>query len=150
MRAIDRWLGLYAESHRHATNKLIHWICVPIIVWTVVALLYCLPAPLPGLWAWIAGSAACAYYIVLSPRLAVGLAVVLLLLLAFTAALHTLIGVGSLALVAAAVFVAAWIGQFVGHEIEGKKPSFFTDLAFLLIGPAWIMAFIYRRSGWSY
>ena len=37
------------------------------------------------------------------------------------------------------VFVVTWIGQFVGHKIEGKKPSFFEDLQFLLIGPAWVV-----------
>ena len=36
------------------------------------------------------------------------------------------------------VFVFSWIGQFIGHKIEGKKPSFLEDLLFLLVGPAWI------------
>ena len=53
-------------------------------------------------------------------------------------------------LIGIAVFVGAWIGQFIGHKIEGKKPSFFKDVQFLLIGPAWLMAFIYRRAGWEY
>ena len=48
------------------------------------------------------------------------------------------------------VFVVAWIGQFVGHKIEGKKPSFFEDLQFLLIGPAWLMHFLYKKAGISY
>jgi len=52
--------------------------------------------------------------------------------------------------VAATVFVAAWIGQFIGHRIEGKKPSFLEDLRFLLIGPAWLLAFVYRRLGIPY
>ena len=37
------------------------------------------------------------------------------------------------------IFVVAWIGQFYGHKVEGKKPSFFKDLQFLLIGPVWCM-----------
>jgi uncharacterized membrane protein YGL010W len=52
--------------------------------------------------------------------------------------------------VAAVVFVLAWIGQFVGHLIEGRKPSFFEDIKFLLIGPAWLLGFIYRRAGIPY
>ena len=48
------------------------------------------------------------------------------------------------------IFVVAWIGQFVGHKIEGKKPSFFKDLQFLLVGPMWLMHFIYKRVGISY
>ena len=48
------------------------------------------------------------------------------------------------------VFVVAWIGQFIGHKIEGKKPSFLQDLQFLLIGPAWLLGFIYRKLGIRY
>jgi uncharacterized membrane protein YGL010W len=48
------------------------------------------------------------------------------------------------------IFTGAWIGQFVGHKIEGKKPSFFKDLQFLLIGPAWLLSFIYRKIGITY
>ena len=47
-------------------------------------------------------------------------------------------------------FTLAWVGQFIGHRIEGKKPSFLQDLSFLLIGPAWLMSFIYRRLGQRY
>jgi uncharacterized membrane protein YGL010W len=36
------------------------------------------------------------------------------------------------------IFVVAWIGQFYGHHLEGRKPSFLTDLQYLLIGPIWI------------
>jgi uncharacterized membrane protein YGL010W len=43
------------------------------------------------------------------------------------------------------VFVLAWIGQFIGHKIEGKKPSFFDDLRYLLIGPLFVLAVLYRR-----
>jgi uncharacterized membrane protein YGL010W len=42
------------------------------------------------------------------------------------------------------IFVLAWIGQFIGHSIEGKKPSFLKDIQFLLIGPAWLMNFILK------
>jgi uncharacterized membrane protein YGL010W len=45
------------------------------------------------------------------------------------------------------VFVVAWIGQFYGHKIEGKKPSFLKDIQFLMIGPAWLMSFIYKKLG---
>ena len=150
MRSIDRWLGLYAESHRNPTNKQIHWLCVPVIVWSVVALLYAIPAPITGLWAWIAGLLAFGYYLALSPRLAVGLSLGMILFAALAHFGVQRLGQSGLAILAGVLFVAAWIGQFIGHEIEGKKPSFFTDLAFLLIGPAWLMAFVYRRLRLSY
>ena len=49
-----------------------------------------------------------------------------------------------------AIFVVAWIGQFVGHAVEGRRPSFFKDLQFLLIGPLWLLSFAYRRLGLRY
>jgi uncharacterized membrane protein YGL010W len=49
-----------------------------------------------------------------------------------------------------AVFVLAWIGQFIGHEIEGKRPSFLTDLTYLLIGPLWVWAKLLRKLGVAY
>ena len=49
---------------------------------------------------------------------------------------------GSLCL---ALFVVAWIGQFIGHHYEGKRPSFFKDVQFLMIGPLWLLSFVYRK-----
>ena len=43
-----------------------------------------------------------------------------------------------------AVFAVTWVAQFIGHAIEGKKPSFFEDVQFLLIGPIWLLADVYR------
>ena len=60
------------------------------------------------------------------------------------------IPIDGLARWASVLFVAAWVFQFAGHEVEGRKPSFFKDLQFLLIGPAWLMHFIYRRLGIPY
>ncbi len=52
--------------------------------------------------------------------------------------------------ISAGIWVAAWIVQFIGHQIEGKKPSFFRDVLFLLVGPVWILAALYRRFGLRY
>ena len=49
-----------------------------------------------------------------------------------------------------AIFVVAWVGQFIGHAVEGKRPSFFKDLLFLLVGPLWLLAFVYRALGVPY
>jgi uncharacterized membrane protein YGL010W len=69
---------------------------------------------------------------------------------AITELLYRAIGPRDLMWLAIGAFVAAWIAQFVGHKIEGKKPSFLTDMAYLLIGPAWIVAKLMRRAGISY
>jgi uncharacterized membrane protein YGL010W len=153
MRRVDQWLLAYGESHQNETNKRLHWICVPVIVWCVIALLWCVPTGA----AWhrtincgtLATLAALVYYGALSPRLAIGAA---LLLGAMIASIAALSGVGERLQwqIAAALFVLAWAGQFVGHRIEGKRPSFLQDLQFLLIGPLWLLADLYRRLGIRY
>lgn len=152
-RAIERLLDEYGDSHRNRVNKVIHWICVPPIVWAVVALLWSIPFPwkigagiVPLNWAVLALIAAQVYYFRLSRRLGSGLMLYNLAMLWLTAAVAAR-SPWPLWQVAATVFVAAWIGQFVGHVFEGKKPSFFKDLQFLLIGPAWLMSFVYRKVG---
>jgi uncharacterized membrane protein YGL010W len=152
MRSIDQWLDEYGESHRHPVNKLLHWICVPPIVLSVIGFLRSVPAPAvlesvsPWLdWAALVAVAAAIYYLVLSPALALGAVVALLALFALSGALEALplpLWASSLA-----IFVIAWIGQFVGHAIEGRRPSFFKDLQFLLIGPLWLLAALYRGLG---
>lgn len=37
----------------------------------------------------------------------------------------------------AALFVAGWSLQFIGHAIEGKPPEFMRDWRFLLVGVRW-------------
>ena len=141
MRKVDELFARYAESHQNGTNKAIHWICVPLITWSVLALL----------WAWTPLAAyvliavSLAFYAWLSPAIAIGM-------LGVTAVLVyplTLLGANVL-VVAIVVFVVAWIGQFIGHKIEGKKPSFLHDLVFLLIGPAWLLHFVYKKIGLRY
>lgn len=145
-RKIDALLAEYGESHQNATNKAIHWVCVPVIVWTLMAFLWSLP-PVAGVnWLYLLLVPALIYYVVLSPPLAVGFvvfALVAVLLIRLVDASATL----PLSLVAVILFLLAWMGQFWGHKVEGRKPSFFKDVQFLLIGPAWLMSFIYRRLG---
>jgi uncharacterized membrane protein YGL010W len=141
VRKVDELFARYAESHRNPANKAIHWVCVPLITWSVVALI----------WAWstvaayVFIGAALLFYLWLSPAIAVGMLGVAAVLVYPL----TLLGPHVL-LTAIVVFVAAWIGQFIGHKIEGRKPSFFDDIKFLLIGPAWLLSFVYRRFGIAY
>lgn len=151
MRTIDDWLNEYGESHKNETNKLIHWICVPAIVFSILGLLYAVKLPFfiavfqlnVGI---IVSTIVLIYYFSLSPILSVGmffyLAVCMLL-----ANLIEKSGILPLWIFSIAIFVLAWIGQFYGHKIEGKKPSFLKDIQFLMIGPAWLMSFIYKKLG---
>jgi uncharacterized membrane protein YGL010W len=153
MRTAAQWLDDYGDSHRTRTNKVLHWICVPIIVWSVLGLLWSLPFPgsirseYPAAnWASIAVLCAFFYYTVLSLSLALGALPLLLAGLWSLDRLDRLAGV-PLWSICVAAFVVAWIGQFVGHAVEGKRPSFFKDLQFLMIGPLWLLADVYRRLG---
>jgi uncharacterized membrane protein YGL010W len=149
---LARLLDEYGESHVHPANKRLHFICVPLIVLSIMGLLCALPFPhalsrtVPWLgWGGVAALAAVAYYLTLSTSLAAGSLIVLGLMLAATHGLAAL--PWPLWLTSLSVFVLAWIGQFVGHAIEGKRPSFFKDAQFLLIGPLWLLDHLYRRLG---
>ena len=133
MREIQRLLGHYGESHQHPTNEKIHFVCVPVIVWTVLGLVWSIHP-----WAAYAGAAlALLYYVSLSIPFAIGMAImagIMLLILQSIPSAYVLPTAG-------AVFVIAWIGQFIGHKIEGKKPSFFEDIRYLLIGPLFAVSY---------
>ena len=150
MRTADQWLSEYESTHQNPVNKKIHWICVPAIFWSVVALLWSLPVPgtlqvVRGLnWATIVAFFALLFYLKLGIAHFLRMLVVTLAALAFSAGLA---GAGlPLAWISGGVFVVAWIGQFYGHKVEGKKPSFFDDLLFLLIGPLWIIEALRKRA----
>jgi len=150
MRSVSDWLAEYGASHQHPTNKLLHWICVPPILLAVMGLLWSLPAPAalaalsPWLnWASLVAAAALLYYARLSARLAAGVLIAFVALLVLTRALAQL--PWPLWQTSLVIFVIAWIGQFIGHAVEGRRPSFFKDLQFLLIGPLWLLAAAYRR-----
>lgn len=159
MRKIDQLLSEYGESHQNATNKAIHWICVPLIFFSVVGLIASIPSGIVqsilgegnpyANWATVVLVIAAAYYVTLSIPLSIGMVLFALLCLIVTNSIVRL-NVAPLWAVCLGIFVVAWIGQFYGHKVEGKKPSFLKDLQFLLIGPAWLMHFIYKKAGIPY
>jgi uncharacterized membrane protein YGL010W len=151
MRTAQEWLDAYGESHQNQTNKKIHWVCIPWIMISVLGLIATIPSPFGHdwlNWATIVALLAVAYYALISIPLAIGMAVISAMMLGIVQAISGLpipLWASSLA-----IFVVAWIFQFVGHKIEGKKPSFFEDLQFLLIGPMWLLAALYRKAGIGY
>lgn len=153
-REVDRLLGSYSEDHRHPGNVAIHHACVPLIVWSVVAALWCIPvAPgvgKPGLWAALAMVGALGYYFRLSRPIGVAALVLFVALGAVTDVLFRTLGAQGLLSLAAVVFVLAWIAQFVGHRWEGRQPSFLTDLVYLLVGPIWLVAKALRKLDIAY
>lgn len=154
MRSVHEWFGNYSKDHRHPTNRLIHWICVPLILWSVIAAIWVIPVPAsigrPGFWAGMAMVAAFAFYWKMSRPIGLAMLIVFVVLGLLTEWLYRTLGPIDLLWLAIGVFVLAWIGQFIGHVIEGARPSFFTDLAYLLIGPAWLAGKAMRRFNIGY
>jgi len=136
-RQIDVLINKYTESHLNPVNEAIHCVCVPAIVFsflgmiwalhplaalavTVISLLYYLSLSLPFAFAMLIMSSAMLWLLQITP--------------------HAAVLPGSII-----VFVVAWVGQFIGHKIEGKKPSFLDDLRFLMIGPLFVLGVLFRR-----
>ena len=145
MRTLQEWFEIYGQSHRNSTNKIIHKICVPAITFSTLSGLLVIPHPFTEHiggwlnWATIALALTLVFYFRLGIRTGLVMTVFLSVLFSITLTLRNNLGESNLAVLSIVVFVIAWIGQFIGHKIEGKKPSFFQDLQFLLIGPAWIL-----------
>ena len=127
MKTIAEWLDEYSESHQDPTNKSVHWVCVPAILFSIIGMLAHFSALLTALLIVLT--------LVFYARLDLVLAVAMSALLLVMAWLIWILPVGVGFYIG--IFVVAWIGQFYGHKVEGKKPSFFKDLQFLLIGPLW-------------
>jgi uncharacterized membrane protein YGL010W len=158
---VDMLFDKYAESHQNHTNETIHWVCVPLIVFSLLGLVWAIPFPhLEFLgryngyvnWASFLIAFSVYYYYRLSPvmsylmlLLIFGMSILIVQLEKVEAA-----GGPALWLVCLVIFVLAWIGQFIGHKIEGKKPSFLEDVKFLLIGPIWLLHFICKKVGLRY
>ncbi|HMG16514.1 MAG TPA: Mpo1-like protein [Saprospiraceae bacterium] len=152
MSKIAPYFDKYGESHQNETNKLIHWVCVPAIFFSIMGLLYLVPFPIEKTWylnwASLVLLGGLIFYLFNSISIFLGFLVIGIL---------TLKGIESIVLYANSdqkafyyllfIFVIAWIGQFIGHKIEGKKPSFLDDLRYLLVGPAWLLHFIYKKLG---
>lgn len=129
MKTINQWFDEYGESHQNKTNKMIHWLCVPTILFSIIGILAHFSVLLTTL--------ILALTLIFYSRLDLVLAVAMAALIFVMAWLILILPVGVGFYIA--LFICAWIGQFYGHKIEGKKPSFFKDLQFLLIGPIWCM-----------
>lgn len=140
MRSLAQWLADYGESHQHPINQKIHQVAVPGIFLSVVGLVWSIPSiNLLGTtvnWVWVAAMPIWLFYFRLSLS-------VFLMMLGFTLACISLIWSLDLMqlpvfLISLTGFASLWLLQFIGHKIEGKRPSFLDDLVYLLIGPIWV------------
>lgn len=142
MKTLDQWLVEYSVSHQHPTNKQIHNICVPLIMFSVLGLVWSIPTPelfqnsMLLNWSVFFSTICMIFYFSLG--ISTGL-LMLAFLVPMLVGVYALDSFGlSVLWISVVVFVVSWVGQFIGHKIEGKKPSFFQDIQFLLIGPLWV------------
>jgi uncharacterized membrane protein YGL010W len=147
MLTLKQYLIEYGKTHRNPTNQLIHFICVPAIFISSLGLGWLLNLNLLGVdapWArWINAATVGGALILLFFYARMGWRASVLMMAWFAISVALILAVEAspapLWLVAAGVWIAAWLVQLVGHNIEGAKPSFIDDLVFLLIGPLFVM-----------
>lgn len=155
-RKIDVLFDKYSESHQNPTNKLIHWICVPLIVFSIVGLVTAIPFPHLAFlgkynmfinWFSVVLAITVYYYSTLSPILSYLMLFVFGIFYVLIVQLEYVEQAGGPALwqVSLWIFVLSWIGQIIGYKIEGKRPSLLDDLKFLLIGPIWLLSFVLKK-----
>ncbi len=156
MRPVQSWLDEYAESHQNSFNIMIHWICVPLIMFSIIGLLANIPLKIPYLYSYsdyshmglvllFLGSI---YYLFLSKSLFLGMLPVSIVMLYSVQLISS--QNYSLWKISLTIFILSWFGQFYGHKVEGKKPSFFKDIQFLMIGPLWLLSKLYKKLGIRY
>ena len=173
MKSLAEWFSEYGESHKNKINKLIHWICIPLIFWSIIALFSLIPHSFMDVfinplandlmhWGTILIFIGLLFYLKHSLNIFLGMLFFSLLVLIdiyYTVHLFDLhkywgifdgfkiSGEKFLLIISVIIFIFAWILQFIGHQIEGVKPSFLKDVQFLLIGPAWLLGCLYKKIG---
>lgn len=155
MSKVERLLSEYRESHQNETNQLIHNIFVPLIFLSAIGILWDVKLPIemdflgnePLNVAMVVGVFVFAYYLSLSFVVSVGIMAVIM---AGMIACYLYDGAISIWIISLVIFILSWVMQFIGHKIEGKKPSFFKDLEFFLVGPMWVLTKLYNKLGIKY
>ena len=138
VRKVDQLLAHYEESHRDPRNERIHFVAIPLIMLSLLGLLQAMHPWLP----YALVLASLVYYARLSAVFLVTMAALSALGLALAQAMGEYV-----LTISATLFVGAWIAQFVGHKMEGKKPSFFEDLQYLWVGPIFVLSKLFLKSG---
>tara|TARA_R110000822_G_scaffold50328_2_gene131511 strand:- start:483 stop:944 length:462 start_codon:yes stop_codon:yes gene_type:complete len=147
MKTAKEYFDEYAVSHQNETNQAIHYICVPLIFFSVIGLLMSIPTtflenifnasnPLLENWAVVVGLVISVFYLRLGFWYFTEMIFVILICIIANFWLGNFVNLLYASII---IFVLAWIGQFYGHKVEGAKPSFLKDLEFLLIGPLWVI-----------
>ena len=132
MRTAEQWLEEYTTTHQNPLNQRIHNFTVPLIFWSILAMVATLP-PL----ALLILTPLFSFYFALGWTY--GFVMVFLTGVSLMLSYLMMIWGWPVFYLALAVFIISWIAQFCGHKVEGKKPSFLKNVLFLLIGPLWTL-----------
>jgi uncharacterized membrane protein YGL010W len=149
--SLGNWLYRYDSDHRHPINRSLQWICVPLILWSVLAMLWTIPVPEsllhPGAWSVFAIVLAFTWYWKHSHRLGAALLIAMALFAFSCHVLFQYVAASFLLALGIAAFALAFLGQCVGYALERRRPGFSSYLAYLLVGPAWLMDKLLGRLG---
>jgi uncharacterized membrane protein YGL010W len=151
MKTYRQWMDEYGVDHKNPTNQAIHKVCVPFIMFSIIGIFWTIPrievSSVLINWAFVFMAPALLFYWSLKNTPMFLMIVLQLFLMSLICSV--IFPTGMLLQISLFVFILAWIAQFIGHKIEGRKPSFLQDISFLLIGPLWVNRFILKKIGWE-
>jgi hypothetical protein len=154
MISADTWLEAYGRGPARLDAGLLIWVCVPLSVFGLTGLLWSLPVPeifsdaAVLNWGTIFLMATVVYYFIVSINLAFGALPFIVLDVAVVSWLDNL--EPSLWPVSAAMLLSAAAVQLVAERLRGRSISLIRDLQYLMLGPLWLLAAVYRRLGIPY
>jgi len=151
VKPLQHWIERYESFHQNPINRRIHLLCVPLIITSLIGLLWCVPVWIPGTEAWYPSPNLAMVVMVLVSIYYLRLSISIMLGVCFWAFLSAVLVLSieasplSVFWSSFGLFVLAWAGQFFGHHLEGQKPAFLEDLQFLLISPAWLVNGMHQK-----
>lgn len=149
-KSFDLLTSQFSLLHSNPSNRLIHYISIPVVTFGLLGVIWAIPFPHVDLlgayngfvnWASFIIAFCIYYYYRLS---AVTSYMVLLMVFAFSAGivglekLHNQQGWPEMWLVCLVLFISGVVAQIAGHRAEPKRPSFSESLRSVLIGPMWL------------
>lgn len=158
---VNQVIDDYSASHKNPINQAIQWICIPLLTFGVLGIVWSIPFPYLAFlgkyngfvnWASFLIAFSIYYYYKTSPVLSYG---ILLFVFAFSAGIvglekfHTHNNWPTMGSVCMGVFVLGLILQFIGYKYEGATPSLSSNLKLLLHGPLWLMYMLFKKLGYK-
>jgi uncharacterized membrane protein YGL010W len=160
-RPVDALFDKYSASHQNKVNKVINWICVPVIVFALLGFTTAIPFPHLGFlgqynvyinWTSILIALSIYFYLKISPVLSY-----LMLFIEFAMSYGVIqldewqkSGGPALGELSLALLIIALTAQFIGQKIEGKRYSLANSVKFQFYGPVWLLSLILRRLSIKY